>query len=1090
MGLLDVYNAQIKQRGEPGEPPTAGDAAWDAAQTGWDYISAPLRGLGYVTEQALAGPVRSALGAIEGAPAEQQPIFFGLANVPVPTGRQLLEPLGVPPNDPSRWEVADVAGGAVDVLTDPTTYVGIGAMTKAGKLASRASALAREAEALSARAAVNEGPRAAALLAERAKIQQLLTGVEGELQALGAPNRLAPTWAEQGKLGQRTALSYPGIGGIGGERSLAAMAKVGQAVSSPFRRLYDEAFRVKGEFAGRLGVEDAARLEDAYTLSQDVRRGSERVGREELKTLAAQLQNISKSPVDLPAVRGAIAPEVDALRQRLATDHAAKLQSIDTKIAAAQAAGDDIKAAQLIQRRVKAEAYHARDLLAADPLTGYSSTKPAQTGVAATKIAAFLSDVPQKIDDKIVDATARTQAKVNAAQQKIATLQAAGAPSGFGSPIAQAQARITRLNNNLAARIAKMSLKKDVAASTLALLPAESRDWAVRYLALGGRVLENDVAHGVPVTELSDPFVSYVHRVTNPNALAQAEAMRLTGADNAFTRAARQANPAKGFTIERTPFFDGLTHGQINEWWRSVGGKGDFVSEDIVDSALRRIVSGAEGAADAEFLRAGAQMFHVPAAMAKPGDVPMENFLSQARVAKLGDEVLKTGRKWSTKDVAKALENTPLHGTYVPRQVANEMLRTQKVLTNPVEMGRIGTFIQEAQNMVRWGFTQPFAGFHVKNRTGNWFVMALAGMRDPRWVWRARQSLTRAEKGAATAAEMASINEAIEKGALGGLQTTADIVKPGSAASKFAHFFEELGPRTGRAIGGKPGEAIGSLGRKYLQTGTRWELEDKYALYMWAKSQGKSPTEAARIVREYLFDYGELSQFEKKWLRPMAFFYSWQRKAFPLLARKVAQNPGLGTAFNRMTGGVGDSSQSRDLQPYQINRGSFPIGDSTYFTPDLPIFTLNRYGSEGRGFGRTAQQVGGQLAPIPAAMLQMATGMDLQRGKPLSGGIRGALETLLPTARLTRSLSTASDVLPADASPAEYALRTAGLSVYRTSPERRMRNRLAEISASQQRLAESGREQPSFAYSAKSQAGKDLAKERARIIAALKKVSQ
>lgn len=76
------------------------------------------------------------------------------------TGRELLTKWGLTePNDPDKWELADVAGFATDVALDPATWVGVGLFGKAAKEVGVLGAYAKGAKAAS-KAAVNALPEA------------------------------------------------------------------------------------------------------------------------------------------------------------------------------------------------------------------------------------------------------------------------------------------------------------------------------------------------------------------------------------------------------------------------------------------------------------------------------------------------------------------------------------------------------------------------------------------------------------------------------------------------------------------------------------------------------------------------------------------------------------------------------------------------------------------------------------------------------------------------------------------------------------------------------------------------------------------
>lgn len=1078
------------------------DYAAEGGMALWDTVSAPIRGLGYVVDQAVAAPVRSLIGAGVGAPSTQQPIFFGLANAPVPTGRNILEAFGAAPNDPNKWEAMDFAGGAVEMALDPTMYVGVGELTAAGKLAQRATKLGQEAEVLTGLAKAATGPERMALLGKADEALAAMREVQKEAGLAGTSTQLGKNWAEQGKLGQRTALSYPGIGGIGGELPLGLMAGAGQLASKPFRGLYEGLIRRPGSFTGRAGLEasQAAGMEELAYQASDAARSAVREAGEQVTPLSQQLNKLTPGLAQsgLGAALPATRYDVAMLEGQIAARHGRRLTNLETRRAVAELAGDDMLEAKLRHQIETRSRLMDQDITSADPLAPLVTRSLDDTNMgwrarasrfmngpalprAVAYTAAELRGAPLKLEERAAIVTERYSAAIDAANQRMNDLFNAGAPTGFGTEIGNLAARVSRYTNLMNDKVAELMTRKSITESTLAAFPQEARDAAARFGAITDARFAKDIGSGVALRALNDPMLSYAQRVAIPSAIEQAKKMGLAGGDSVFTRYAREFNPADGFTMRRTEAFQGMTVPQINDLWRKLGGKGDFFTEDLAESALRRVTAGGEASAAAQFQRGIAQMFSVPARLSKAGDAPVSSFLHEANVARIGgvNLPLNEGRN----SVQAALKGTGLDTSFVPKAIMKEALRTVEMLANPAALGPILRVIDDWQNFLRWSVTQPFPGFHVKNRLGNWTMMAMAGMRDPKWVLRMRETMGRIEKGTASPEEIALVNRMVDKGAIGSNtnQVSNEILNPRTFSGRIVKGIEEVPGKIGGKFAGKPGQWTGDQVKKFLQTGQRWENEDKGALFMWAKSKGRTDSEAAKLVRERLFDYGDLSRFEKG-LRRWVYFYTWQRKMLPLLLQDVFHRPGLATGYAHATGQMGQSSQLDQLPRYTQDRGVIPIGDHRYLAPDLPFGALNRFSAEGRGPMRSLQQVASQMSPVPQAMMNLITQTDLARGRPLWGGIRSALGPLNPAQRLNRTVQSLPTQLSESSSPLEYAARLAGFGVISTDQKSLLRKKLSDITNRQYRLSEAGIENPTADFTAKTQGGEDLRKARAAII--------
>lgn len=120
-----------------------------------------------------------------------------------------------------------------------------------------------------------------------------------------------------------------------------------------------------------------------------------------------------------------------------------------------------------------------------------------------------------------------------------------------------------------------------------------------------------------------------------------------------------------------------------------------------------------------------------------------------------------------------------------------------------------------------------------------------------------------------------------------------------------------------------------------------------------------SPIDAARSVRETLFDYSDLTPFERQWMKRIHAFYTFTRKNLPLYARAIKENPGrvrrpIIAQQTFLGGGEQGGDPRREgqtaLPEWAVDGGQVVLGDSlarlatgNSSTPamgglDLPIF--------------------------------------------------------------------------------------------------------------------------------------------------------
>ena len=169
---------------------------------------------------------------------------------------------------------------------------------------------------------------------------------------------------------------------------------------------------------------------------------------------------------------------------------------------------------------------------------------------------------------------------------------------------------------------------------------------------------------------------------------------------------------------------------------------------------------------------------------------------------------------------------------------------------------------------------------------------------------------------------------------------------------------QSIGNRAGQMLLGLEGESLGTwkgwknaLGNNAWLKGTRGaaritEQNARGALFIQSMIDGMSGAEAATNVKKYLFDYSELTNFEKDIMRNVIPFYTWMRKNIPLQMESLLKNPAkyanVAKAYTEY-GGMSESIMGDDPPTpdyfseqlavrYPSNIGNQP----TYLMPDLP----------------------------------------------------------------------------------------------------------------------------------------------------------
>ena len=147
-----------------------------------------------------------------------------------------------------------------------------------------------------------------------------------------------------------------------------------------------------------------------------------------------------------------------------------------------------------------------------------------------------------------------------------------------------------------------------------------------------------------------------------------------------------------------------------------------------------------------------------------------------------------------------------------------------------------------------------------------------------------------------------------------------------------------------------------------------------------AKDIEKILDDASLNVRKSLFDYGDLSDFEKTWLKRAMPFYTWTRKNIPAQLQAIALHPDRANKLNILIAGMQSGVpriDSNDIEEWI--KDQYPIflnaEDSeqthTFVTAlsYLPTAELNRIFQSPEGVAHMFTQMGTPLLKIPAEII-------------------------------------------------------------------------------------------------------------------------
>jgi hypothetical protein len=223
-----------------------------------------------------------------------------------------------------------------------------------------------------------------------------------------------------------------------------------------------------------------------------------------------------------------------------------------------------------------------------------------------------------------------------------------------------------------------------------------------------------------------------------------------------------------------------------------------------------------------------------------------------------------------------------LAGHKVPPDIARVLNNRNEFMSNPSEFKRLIDAYDKFHNWSKAWTLAIFPSYHTKNMVGNFWNNWLAGVTNPD-VYRIAHNIQTGK----------SVN-------------FTDVLGNKWDSKKLKDTFADLGiTRTGQMAADPTttiqdqlaGGKLLTLGRKNQilelgrKVGTAIEDNARIAHAVDRMKKGDTPEQAALSVKKYLFDYTDLTPFEKKYLNRAFFFYKWTKENLPLQLHELVRQP-------------------------------------------------------------------------------------------------------------------------------------------------------------------------------------------------------
>lgn len=440
--------------------------------------------------------------------------------------------------------------------------------------------------------------------------------------------------------------------------------------------------------------------------------------------------------------------------------------------------------------------------------------------------------------------------------------------------------------------------------------------------------IEKSLGINIDIIEPNRQLLSYVRRVLTPEA-----------------RKFKAKNPSKYTAImhdmrvrldaaRKRTIFPEQEIAKVNELLREQGLNFDFFSTDLLNSIHKRNIEHINAVHRAKAVNVAVKL------LGTTDDVP--GITAKAFFEKLGLD----GR------VAPK-------GVKIPKEIANDAFRIDKLLQNSlVRQEPVAHFLQVAEKInqpFRVLLTTPFAAFHNRNMISNWWLNSLGGVRNPfKYIEAAKlqhkMRLTKAGKYTPTKEELKTFDELIKYRAVTDFgfwdelkatgvedwlkkKTGLDVERP--ITGTIENWAEKLGktPRPVRSeYNALANPMVGRAWGKFIEDNAR------ITHFLAKRKAGLSATEAMHSMNKYLFDYSNLTTFERKSIRPLFLFYTWMRNNIPLQLSTSFQTPRMAALYNKIV-----NVEDGELPRYLRGTSAFPnpFGGGFIGSLGLPIEDLN-----------------------------------------------------------------------------------------------------------------------------------------------------
>lgn len=265
-----------------------------------------------------------------------------------------------------------------------------------------------------------------------------------------------------------------------------------------------------------------------------------------------------------------------------------------------------------------------------------------------------------------------------------------------------------------------------------------------------------------------------------------------------------------------------------------------------------------------------------------------------------GNPIIRKAGSAGTKSMREFTKIKELKDYVAHPDVVDYLENVQKVFVNDDTTKNVLKIYDKIHNLWKGSVTSYFPAFHTRNAIGNIFNNFVAGVKNPK-------SYTDAAKLQKGTGKLDDVFKKIFPDAETFEEARKVMAEIGVTGK--GQFAEDVPELFQKAIGQE------GIGRKIAKTprrvGTAIEDNARVAHFLEKVRKGNSFDEAAKSVNKFLFDYSDLTPFERNVMKRIFPFYTFSRKNVPLQFEQVFKQPRKYKAVADAVAGL----QSGDLTP-------------------------------------------------------------------------------------------------------------------------------------------------------------------------------